>query len=269
MLSEKNKENQRGRQNRVVFVFHGSPAKIYREDFENLKEHITKISSKWIKVDFCFIEHQEPSFSDIIEEIDSDEYTNHAFIDPVFIFRAGHMIQDIEPKVMSTKNRYKFFLKPALADREPFADLYSCFIKNYIEKKFGGIDENSAFLFVGRGTSDTYAAGDLYKFSRILWEKIGKKGHMFVSFAEVNNPLPQEVLSTINLEKFDNIFVVPILMFRGYVEKKIAQECRNSIDGKTNIEIIPPIAYAYAENFAKFLIRPYLFPFKHIYTDIK
>lgn len=240
----------------ILFVAHGSPVNIYQEDISKLDERLKKFSN--LKIELCFIEHQEPQFPEKIEELDSNEEIKRVFVEPIFLFRAGHLLDDIEPKVKSSKNKEKFYLNTALAERKHFIELYSCFIKKHVEK----ISGRPLFLFVGRGTSNMYAAGDVYKFSRIVWEKLGKKGEMFVSFAEVTNPRPSDILSKIKIDEFEDLIVVPLVLFRGYVEKKIEREVTNFLKERKvpiNAQFIPPIAYAYAEEFAKFLIRPYLF----------
>lgn len=244
----------------ILFVAHGSPVKIYQEDISKFEENLKKFSN--LKTDLCFIEHQEPKFSEKIEELDSNEEIKRVFVEPIFFFRAGHLLDDIEPEVRSAKNKEKFYLNTALAEREHFIELYSCFIKKCIEKEFNTVPEKSIFLFVGRGTSNMYSAGDVYKFSRIIWEKLGKNGEMFVSFAEVTNPKPSDILSKIKIDSFENLIVIPLVLFRGYVEKKIEREVVNFLEEKQvsiDTQFIPPVAYAYVEEFAKFFIRPYLF----------
>lgn len=260
-------KSQKEKNQKILFVAHGSPTKIYQEDIKKFEEELRKFSIPETEIEICFIEHQEPTFSEKIEELDSSNEIKRVFVEPIFLFKAGHILDDIEPKVRSTKNRWKFHLNKALAEREHFIEMYSCLIRKNIEKS--AISERTIFLFVGRGTSNMYAAGDIYKFSRIIWEKLDKKGEMFVSFAEVTKPSPLDILSEIKLEEFESLTVIPIVLFKGYVEKKIEKDIINFLGDNRKeikqIQFIPPVGHIYREEFVKFLLRPFLF--LHMFSE--
>lgn len=243
----------------VVFVFHGSPVRVYNEDVEKFRESLISVFPSSIKIDFAFLEHRSPLLSEKILELSSDERFSQFFIEPMFFFRANHMTNDIEPKVRALSLKQKLLLQPPLSERASFAELYRSYISDYISEHIGELTQRTLFIFVGRGSSDANASGDFYRFARIVWEKLGKIGDISLAFAEVTKPSVLDVLSKVKLEVYDNIIIVPFLLFRGYVERKIEKDCKTFFQGSAfEFNIIPPIGYGYREKLAEYLAKPYV-----------
>lgn len=248
-----------------IFLSHGSPDKENSDGFsvlsQLLEQKINSLNSEG-KILFkrAFLEFQSPTLDEFLEELqkEGDNVSfDRIFVQPALIFRAGH-IKDIEKKLHGKR---KFFLLKYFYGIDGFPDFFADYINSYIgflkdEKKIeSDFLARSLFLFVGRGSSDEEAASDFYRFSRLVWEKVGKLGYLEISFCDANFPGVQDVLNTLNLVRFSYVFVIPVILFRGFVLKKIEK----SLSGfSANFIIFEPFGNFFAYRLADFLLRHFL-----------
>jgi sirohydrochlorin ferrochelatase len=253
-----------------VVVAHGSPDKLNEEDFSHLcKEIEQKIKENDTETTFIksYLEFGQPRFDDVVEKIIKEnrkETNSFFFIKPLLFFRAGHMQNDIEAKLKGMEN---VRVSGVLAESERFQEFFSDFISNLLQSKTNHKSktrlnlENPLFIFVARGTSSKTGASQAYSFCRIIWENLGKKGHMEVCFADVNKPSLKDVIDVLDLNKFTSIVVIPAVLFRGFVMKKIGKELasllkdkefliKTSNSGNIPYVILPPCGYYSASRFA-------------------
>jgi sirohydrochlorin ferrochelatase len=256
-----------------VAVAHGSPDKLNEEDFSHLcKEIEQKIKENDKETTFIksYLEFGQPRFDDVVEKIIKEnrkETNSFFFIKPLLFFRAGHMQNDIEAKLKGTEN---VRVSGVLAESERFQKFFSDFISNFLQSKTNHKSktrlnlENPLFIFVARGTSSKTGASQVYSFCRIIWENLGKKGHMEVCFADVNKPSLKDVIDVLDLNKFTSIVVIPAILFRGFVMKKIGKELasllkdkefliKTSNSGNIPYVILPPCGYFSASRLADVL----------------
>ncbi len=231
---------------RIIFVAHGSPDKTNHDDFLQLFE---KVRNKSKNSEYCFLEYGAPSIDQKFETISSSE---HVFIQPLFLFKAGHMKEDIPTKIQELERKnVNFILGNVISEIDGFDSFCASCVIKYLGE-VGMIDEldDSLFLFVGRGTSDPETCADFYRFSRLVWEKMGKPGYIEIAFAEVTKPLVSDALHTTKV--FERVIVVPIILFRGYVLKRIEKELEIL---RNNYLIIPPLGYIYPDDLADFIVE--------------
>jgi len=224
-----------------VVVAHGSPDKLNEEDFSHLcKEIEQKIKENDTETTFIksYLEFGQPRFDDVVEKIIKEnrkETNSFFFIKPLLFFRAGHMQNDIEAKLKGMEN---VRVSGVLAESERFQKFFSNFIGNFLQSKTNHKSktrlnlENPLFIFVARGTSSKSGASQVYSFCRIIWENLGKKGHMEVCFADANKPSLKDVIDVLDLNKFTSIVVIPAILFRGFVMKKIGKELASLLKDK-------------------------------------
>ena len=253
-----------------VVVAHGSPDKLNEEDFSHLcKEIEQKIKENDTETTFIksYLEFGHPRFDDVVEKIIKEnrkETNSFFFIKPLLFFRAGHMRNDIEAKLKGMEN---VRVSGVLAESERFQKFFSDFISNFLQSKTNHKSktrlnlENPLFIFVARGTSSKTGASQVYSFCRIIWENLGKKGHMEVCFADANKPSLKDVIDVLDLKKFTSIVVIPAILFRGFVMKKIGKELASvlkdkefllkaSNSGNIPYVILPPCGYFSASQLA-------------------
>ncbi len=258
-----------------IAVAHGSPDKLNEEDVSRLcKEIEKKIRENDTETTFIksYLEFGQPRFDDVVKEIiikdkDKRENTSFFFIRPFLLFRAGHMENDIEAKLKGIEN---VMVSGVLAESERFQKFFSNFIENFLQTKTNHKSksilnlENPLFIFVARGTSSKTGASQVYSFCRIIWENLGKKGHMEVCFADANKPSLKDVIDVLDLKKFSSIVVIPVILFRGFVMKKIGKELasilkekgfplKTSNSGNIPYVILPPCGYFSASQLADVL----------------
>ena len=256
-----------------VVVAHGSPDKLNEEDFSHLcKEIEQKIKENDTETTFIksYLEFGHPRFDDVVEKIIKEnrkETNSFFFIKPLLFFRAGHMQNDIEAKLKGMEN---VRVSGVLAESERFQKFFSDFINNFLQSKTNHKSkirlnlENPLFIFVARGTSSKTGASQAYSFCRIIWENLGKKGHMEVCFADVTKPSLKDVIDVLDLNKFTSIVVIPAVLFRGFVMKKIGKELasllkdkefliKTSNSGNIPYVILPPCGYYSASRLADVL----------------
>jgi sirohydrochlorin ferrochelatase len=256
-----------------IVVAHGSPDKLNEEDFSNLcKEIEQKIKKNDTETTFIksYLEFGQPRFDDVVEKIIKEnrkETNSFFFIKPLLFFRAGHMRNDIEAKLKGMEN---VRVSGVLAESERFQKFFSDFINNFLQSKTNHKSksslnlENPLFIFVARGTSSKTGASQAYSFCRIIWENLGKKGHMEVCFADVTKPNLKDVIDVLDLNKFTSIVVIPAVLFRGFVMKKIGKELasllkdkefliKTSNSGNIPYVILPPCGYFSASRLADVL----------------
>jgi sirohydrochlorin ferrochelatase len=256
-----------------VVVAHGSPDKLNEEDFSHLcKEIEQKIKENDTETTFIksYLEFGQPRFDDVVEKIIKEnrkETNSFFFIKPLLFFRAGHMQNDIEAKLKGMEN---VRVSGVLAESERFQKFFSDFINNFLQSKTNHKSksslnlENPLFIFVARGTSSKTGASQAYSFCRIIWENLGKKGHMEVCFADVTKPSLKDIIDVLDLNKFTSIVVIPAVLFRGFVMKKIGKELssllkdkefliKTSNSGNIPYVILPPCGYYSASRLADVL----------------
>lgn len=247
-----------------VFLSHGSPDKENSEGFsvlsQILEQKISSLRAEGIVFKRAFLEFQSPTFDEFLEELQKqgdDVSFERIFVQPALIFRAGH-IKDIENKLRGRRN---FFLLKYFYGIEGFPNFFADYINSYIdflrdEKKIDNeFLTRSLFLFVGRGSSDEEATSDFYRFSRLVWEKAGKPGYFEVSFCDANFPGVQDVLSALNLERFSYVFIIPVVLFRGFVLKKIEKSLS---EFSANFIVFEPFGNFFASRLADFLVQHFL-----------
>jgi sirohydrochlorin cobaltochelatase len=80
--------------------------------------------------------------------------------------------------------------------------------------------QDTVLLFVGRGSSDPDANGDVYKMARILWEGSGYKT-VETCFIGITHPRLEEGFNRARLYQPKRIIVLPYFLFTGVLVQKI------------------------------------------------
>jgi sirohydrochlorin cobaltochelatase len=80
--------------------------------------------------------------------------------------------------------------------------------------------QDTVLLFIGRGSSDPDANGDVYKMARMLWEGSGYKT-VETCFIGITHPRLEEGFRRARLYEPKRIIVLPYFLFTGSLVKKI------------------------------------------------
>ncbi|MEM9087552.1 MAG: sirohydrochlorin chelatase [Cyanobacteria bacterium P01_F01_bin.53] len=173
----------------------------------------------------CFLELTEPSIQDGIDQCVAQGNTDISVL-PILLFAARHNKFDVTNELDRAKLRHPqltfhygrhFGLNPAILDlwkkRLALLDAPE-YNPNEIERK------DTALLFIGRGSSDPDANGDVYKLARMLWE--GSDYHTVETcFIGITHPRLEEGFRRARLYEPKRIIVLPYFMFTGVLMEKI------------------------------------------------
>lgn len=174
----------------------------------------------------CFLELTEPTIQQGIERCVAEGYTDLSVL-PILLFAARHNKFDVTNELDRARQRYPqvrfhygrhFGITPAMLDlwRTRLAEL------DRPEHNPKGIDRaDTLLLFVGRGSSDPDANGDVYKLARLLWEGSGYQT-VETCFIGITHPRLDEGLRRAGLYQPKRIIVLPYFLFTGILVKKIA-----------------------------------------------
>jgi sirohydrochlorin cobaltochelatase len=173
----------------------------------------------------CFLELTEPSIQEGIDRALEQGYTELSAL-PILLFAARHNKFDITNELDRAKERYpqlKFYYGRHFGITPSIIELW--------RERLASLDEaqhnpqnisrsQTVLLFVGRGSSDPDANGDVYKMARILWE--GSGYHTIETcFIGITHPRLEEGFRRARLYQPKRIVVLPYFLFTGTLVKKI------------------------------------------------
>jgi sirohydrochlorin cobaltochelatase len=168
----------------------------------------------------CFLELTGPTIEEGIDRCVEQGYTDFSVL-PVLLFAARHNKFDITNELDRAKAKYPqltfhygrhFGITPGIL--ELWRDRLAALDHPDIDRK------DTVVLFVGRGSSDPDANGDVYKLARILWEG---SGYLTVEtcFIGITHPRLEEGFRRARLYQPKRIIVLPYFLFTGLLVKKI------------------------------------------------
>lgn len=173
----------------------------------------------------CFLELTGPTIQEGIDSCVKQGYAELSAL-PILLFAARHNKFDITNELDRAKARHPqlrfhygrhFGITPAILElwQSRLVQLDS---PQGNEKAIPRSE--TVLLFVGRGSSDPDANGDVYKLARILWEG---SGYLTVEtcFIGITHPRLEEGFHRARLYQPKRIIVLPYFLFTGLLVKKI------------------------------------------------
>lgn len=173
----------------------------------------------------CFLELTEPSIQEGVDRCVAQGYTELSAL-PILLFAARHNKFDVTNELDRARKRHPqikfhygrhFGITPSILElwRERLAQL------DQPEHNPKNISRSeTGLLFVGRGSSDPDANGDVYKMARILWEGSGYQT-VETCFIGITHPRLEEGFHRARLYSPKRIIVLPYFLFTGALVKKI------------------------------------------------
>ncbi|MBE9241893.1 sirohydrochlorin chelatase [Synechocystis salina] len=173
----------------------------------------------------CFLELTEPNIQAGVQQCVDQGFREISAL-PILLFAARHNKFDVtneldrsreaHPQINFSYGRH-FGITPAILDlwKARLSQLDSP------EANPRGIDrQDTVLLFVGRGSSDPDANGDVYKMARMLWEGSGYQT-VETCFIGISHPRLEEGFRRARLYQPKRIIVLPYFLFMGALVKKI------------------------------------------------
>lgn len=168
----------------------------------------------------CFLELTEPTIQDGVDQCVEQGYTELSAL-PILLFAARHNKFDVTNELDRARLRHpqvRFHYGRHFGITPGILELW--------RDRLFGLDQpqwqrkDTVLLFVGRGSSDPDANGDVYKMARILWEGSGYQT-IETCFIGITHPRLEEGFRRARLYQPKRIIVLPYFLFTGVLVKKI------------------------------------------------
>lgn len=173
----------------------------------------------------CFLELTEPSIQQGVDQCVEQGYTELSAL-PILLFAARHNKFDVTNELDRARQRHPqitFHYGRHFGITPGILDLWRSRLSELDQPQWNphGISRaDTVVLFVGRGSSDPDANGDVYKLARMLWE--GSDYHTTeVCFIGITHPRLEEGFRRARLYNPKRIIVLPHFLFTGALVKKI------------------------------------------------
>ena len=168
----------------------------------------------------CFLELTKPTIQEGVDKCVEQGYTELSAL-PILLFAARHNKFDITNELDRARQRHpqvKFYYGRHFGITPKIIELWRSRLKELDKTNFNSSE--TVLLFVGRGSSDPDANGDVYKLARMLWEG---SGYLTVEtcFIGITHPRLEEGFRRARLYQPKRILVLPYFLFTGVLVKKI------------------------------------------------
>lgn len=212
--------------NAVLFVGHGSKD---AEGNEEIRQFVGAIAKELQGplVETCFLEFEKPNIRQGIDQCVAKGATQIAVV-PITLFSAGHAKIHIPAAIDEAKLRHpsiRFNYGRPIGVHEQVLDILTsrlgaAGITEATLQEQGQELEETAILVVGRGSSDADANSDLFKISRLFWEKLKVKW-VETAFIGVTAPLLEEGMERCLKLGARKVIILPYFLFTGVLIKRM------------------------------------------------
>lgn len=205
----------------VLLVGHGSRDPEGNEQVRQTIEELKPQLDSELLVETCFLEFERPTIEQGIQTCVEKGATD-VFVIPLMLLAAGHSKIHIPAAIDEARQKYPHV---SFTYGRPFGiheeTMEIC--KSRLEEVGEKINEeapDTAVILLGRGGSDPDANSDLYKITRLLWEKLNYK---FVepAFMGVTDPLIKEGVERCVKLGAKRIVILPYFLFTGILIKRL------------------------------------------------
>jgi sirohydrochlorin cobaltochelatase len=205
----------------VLLVGHGSRDPEGNEQVRQTIEELKPQLDSELLVETCFLEFERPTIEQGIQTCVEKGATD-VFVIPLMLLAAGHSKIHIPAAIDEARQKYP---QVSFTYGRPFGiheeTMEIC--KSRLEEVGEKINEeapDTAVILLGRGGSDPDANSDLYKITRLLWEKLNYK---FVepAFMGVTDPLIKEGVERCVKLGAKRIVILPYFLFTGILIKRL------------------------------------------------
>lgn len=210
-------------QQAVLFVGHGSRDP---EGNDEVRVFVQEIAAKMpeVRVETCFLEFERPTISQGIATCVASGAT-HVVVVPIILFSAGHAKLHIPAAIDEAKEQYphiQFTYGRPIGVHDQILNILMARVSE-AGITIGEQDHSdTALLVVGRGSSDPDANSDLFKISRLLWEKQRVKW-VETAFIGVTAPLIDEGVERCVRLGAKKVIIVPYFLFTGILIQRMEQ----------------------------------------------
>lgn len=173
----------------------------------------------------CFLELTEPSILDGVNYCVEQGYTELSAL-PILLFAARHNKFDVTNELDRARQfhpQIKFHYGRHFGINPRIWELWQARLQELDQPSYNPDNiprSETVLLFVGRGSSDPDANGDVYKMARMLWEGSGYQT-VETCFIGITHPRLEEGFRRARLYQPKRIIVLPYFLFTGVLMNKI------------------------------------------------
>lgn len=173
----------------------------------------------------CFLELTTPTIQDGVDQCVEQGYTELSVL-PILLFAARHNKFDVTNELDRARQRHpqvKFHYGRHFGITPGILELWRSRLAELDQPQHNPQQISRAhtvLLFVGRGSSDPDANGDVYKMARMVWEGSGYQT-VETCFIGITHPRLEEGFRRARLYEPKRIIVLPYFLFTGMLVKKI------------------------------------------------
>ncbi|MBL1208449.1 sirohydrochlorin chelatase [Geminocystis sp. GBBB08] len=173
----------------------------------------------------CFLELTAPTIAEGVEDCINQGYSDISAL-PILLFAARHNKFDVTNELDRTRLKYpqlQFYYGRHFGINPSIMELWQKRLTQLDQPQYNLHNisrQDTVLLFVGRGSSDPDANGDVYKLARILWEGSGYNT-VETCFIGISHPRLEEGFRRALLYQPKRIIVLPYFLFMGALMKKI------------------------------------------------
>jgi sirohydrochlorin cobaltochelatase len=219
----------------ILFVGHGSRD---AEGNEELLQFTAQMATKFTEpiVETCFLEFAQPDMHAGVKRAVDRGATSIKVI-PLMLFMAGHAKVHIPLFLQEAQAAYpdvRFVYARALEVEPLVLPILEARLQSMLRV---GETEETAVLLVGRGSSDANANSDLYKITRLLWERLPVPW-VETCFIGVTNPRLNEGLNRCLRLGAKRVVVLPYFLFTGVLIKRMERMVREFNETNVGAEAV-------------------------------
>ena len=208
----------------LLAIGHGTRNDRGRQTFIDFVETYQKLDTSRPVIP-CFLELTEPNIQKGVEACVERGYSNITAL-PILLFAARHNKFDVTNELDRARSPYPqinfsygrhFGITPKIIElwRDRLQQLDSPEHNPHNISR-----EDTVLLFVGRGSSDPDANGDVCKLARIIWEGSGYKT-VETCFIGITHPRLEEGFRRAYMYRAKRVIVLPYFLFTGTLMEKI------------------------------------------------
>ncbi|MFE1628221.1 sirohydrochlorin chelatase [Brevibacillus reuszeri] len=207
----------------VLFVGHGSKDPEGNEEIRQFVNSLTPELDVPI-IETCFLEFARPDMLSGLQTCVARGATRVAVI-PIILFSAGHAKIHIPAAIDEAKKLHphvQFIYGRPIGIHDEVINILTTRME---EAGFASGEEHDdlAVLVIGRGSSDADANSDIYKMSRLFWERYKAKW-VETAFMGVTYPLYDEGVERCLKLGAKRIVLLPYFLFTGVLIKRMSDQ---------------------------------------------
>ena len=208
----------------LLAIGHGTRNERGRQTFLDFVETYQQLDTSRPVIP-CFLELTKPTIQEGVELCLQQGYSDITAL-PILLFAARHNKFDVTNELDRARSPYPqlnfsygrhFGITPKIIElwRDRLSQL------DTLEHNPRNISrQDTVLLFVGRGSSDPDANGDVYKLARIMWEGSGYKT-VETCFIGITHPRLEEGFRRAYMYQPKRVIVLPYFLFTGTLMEKI------------------------------------------------